>query len=150
MTPPPTAVVRPRIEMPSISICFSSPNRAPDTAKAMVPTISNDKSSISDMFISYLPVVHVLDLMVFNGAAFMAAKKSASKICALSFCLKDSPSGRQLAFAVTQSGVLRPVQGGKRSSRRTGCFMGGLKNKALETHVFRALSRGLSENGPVA
>jgi len=31
------------------------------------------------MVISFLPVGHVLDLMVFNGAAFMAAKKAHQK-----------------------------------------------------------------------
>ena len=49
MTPPPTAVVSPRIEIPSMSMRFSRPSSAPDTAKATVPAISKARSRISDI-----------------------------------------------------------------------------------------------------
>ena len=47
MTPPPTAVVRPRMATPKTSMFFLMAVMAPEAAKATVPIISSTKMSVS-------------------------------------------------------------------------------------------------------
>ena len=45
ITPPPTAVVSPRMNTPKMSMPFFTPSTAPETAKAAVPISSSTKMS---------------------------------------------------------------------------------------------------------
>ena len=47
--PPPTAVVRPRMMTPKMSMSRRTPTNAPDTAKAAVPIISRASSTVSKL-----------------------------------------------------------------------------------------------------
>jgi hypothetical protein len=53
--PPPTAVVSPRIHTPKISMPFFMAVIAPETAKAITPSISNAENKYCDIKGSSLP-----------------------------------------------------------------------------------------------
>ena len=50
MTPPPTAVVRPSITTPKMSMFFFTPVIAPEAANATVPMISSTSISVSKSY----------------------------------------------------------------------------------------------------